>query len=101
MAVLYSTQMGIKYTNIFHSKALQNLPKLDFWFENIPSGNPGVGRVFFRKMHLSKSSKAPSKRSKKVAVKLLQQVKPFFPLSLSLSLSQSLNFFFSTQKTIT
>jgi hypothetical protein len=27
--------MGIKYTNIFHSKPLQN-----FWFENKPSGNP-------------------------------------------------------------
>jgi hypothetical protein len=35
-------QMVIKYTNLFHSKALQNLPKLDFWFENIPSGNPDV-----------------------------------------------------------
>jgi hypothetical protein len=30
-------QMDINYTNSFHSKALQNL---DFWFENIPSGNP-------------------------------------------------------------
>jgi hypothetical protein len=33
-------QMFIKYTNIFHCKTLQNLPNLDFWFENIPSGNP-------------------------------------------------------------
>jgi hypothetical protein len=24
-------QMTIKYTNIFHYKALQNLPKLGFW----------------------------------------------------------------------
>jgi hypothetical protein len=32
--------MGIKYTNIFHLKILQNLPKLGFLFENIPSGNP-------------------------------------------------------------
>jgi hypothetical protein len=28
-------QMTLKYTNIFYSKALQNLPKLGFWFENI------------------------------------------------------------------
>jgi hypothetical protein len=33
--------MDRKYTNIFLSKALQNLPKLGFWFENKPSGNPG------------------------------------------------------------
>jgi hypothetical protein len=26
--------MDIKYNNIFHSKALQNIPKVDFWFEN-------------------------------------------------------------------
>jgi hypothetical protein len=32
-------QMNIKYTSIFHSKALQNLPKLGF-FKNKPSGNP-------------------------------------------------------------
>jgi hypothetical protein len=32
--------MAIKYTIIFHSKALQNLSKLYFWFENKPSGNP-------------------------------------------------------------
>jgi hypothetical protein len=30
----------IKYTNIFHCKALQNLPSLGFWSENKPSGNP-------------------------------------------------------------
>jgi hypothetical protein len=34
-------QMAIKYINIFQSKTLQNLPKLGFWFENKPSGNPG------------------------------------------------------------
>jgi hypothetical protein len=34
-------QMVIKYTKIFHSKTLQNLPKFCFfWFENKPSGNP-------------------------------------------------------------
>jgi hypothetical protein len=36
-------QMTIKCTNIFLSKALQNLPKLGFCFENIPSGNPARG----------------------------------------------------------
>jgi hypothetical protein len=36
-------QMSIKYTNIFHCKTLKNYPNLDFWFENIPSGNPGFG----------------------------------------------------------
>jgi hypothetical protein len=34
------TKMAIKYTNIFHSKNLQNLPKLGFFVENMPSGNP-------------------------------------------------------------
>jgi hypothetical protein len=29
-----------KHTNIFNSKALQNLPKMVFLFENKPSGNP-------------------------------------------------------------
>jgi hypothetical protein len=33
-------QTTIKYTNIFHSKALRNLPKFGLWFENTPSGNP-------------------------------------------------------------
>jgi hypothetical protein len=36
--------MAIKYTNIhfnIYFKTLQNLPEnWDFWFENIPSGNP-------------------------------------------------------------
>jgi hypothetical protein len=35
-------QMVIIYTNILYSKALQNLPKFRFWFENKPSGNPDV-----------------------------------------------------------
>jgi hypothetical protein len=35
--------MVIKYNNIYHSKALQNLPEIwDFWFENKPSGNPAL-----------------------------------------------------------
>jgi hypothetical protein len=44
-------QMALKYTNIFHCKALQNLPKLGFLFENMPSGNPGGDRKkhFFRR----------------------------------------------------
>jgi hypothetical protein len=32
--------MGIKYTTTFHSKANKNFPNWNFWFENIPSGNP-------------------------------------------------------------
>jgi hypothetical protein len=32
--------MGIIYTKNFHSKALKIYPKWDYWFENIPSGNP-------------------------------------------------------------
>jgi hypothetical protein len=36
-------EMDIEYTNLFHSNALHNLPKLGFFgFENIPSGNPGA-----------------------------------------------------------
>jgi hypothetical protein len=31
--------MSIKYTNILHCKTP---PNLDFWFENIPSGNPDL-----------------------------------------------------------
>jgi hypothetical protein len=34
--------MIIKYSKIVHCKSLQNLSKLGFWFENKPSGNPGV-----------------------------------------------------------
>jgi hypothetical protein len=45
MAIRYTQycqifQMGIKYTNIFHSEALQKYPNWYFWFETIPSGNP-------------------------------------------------------------
>jgi hypothetical protein len=36
-------QTAIKYTNIFQSKVLQNLPKFQiFRFENASSGNPGM-----------------------------------------------------------
>jgi hypothetical protein len=38
--------MAIKYTSIFHCNTLQNLPKLGFSSENIPSGNPDVQRVY-------------------------------------------------------
>jgi hypothetical protein len=37
---MYEGQMSIKYTNILHCKTLRKFAKLDFWFENIPSGNP-------------------------------------------------------------
>jgi hypothetical protein len=33
--------MALKYTNIFHCKALFKIYP-NFWFENMPSGNPGV-----------------------------------------------------------
>jgi hypothetical protein len=37
-------RMYIKYANLFHSKTLQKFTQnLDFWFENIPSGNSGLG----------------------------------------------------------
>jgi hypothetical protein len=36
--------MTIKYTNIFHSGALKNIPSWDFVYENIRSGNPGGHR---------------------------------------------------------
>jgi hypothetical protein len=35
------TKMAKKYFNIFHCKTLQNLPRLGFWFENVPSGKRG------------------------------------------------------------
>jgi hypothetical protein len=37
-----NTPNAVKYTNIFHYEALQNVPKLGFWYENIniPSGSP-------------------------------------------------------------
>jgi hypothetical protein len=35
-------QMSIKYTNIFHCMTVQNLPNWDFWFENLPAGNPAL-----------------------------------------------------------
>jgi hypothetical protein len=35
-------QMDMKCINIFQSKAFQNWPKLEFWFENKPTGNPDV-----------------------------------------------------------
>jgi hypothetical protein len=34
-------QMAMKYSNIFHYKAFQYLPKMVFWIENLASGNPG------------------------------------------------------------
>jgi hypothetical protein len=33
--------MAKEYNKLFHSKTLQKIyPNWDFWFENIPSGNP-------------------------------------------------------------
>jgi hypothetical protein len=52
--------MAIKYINIFQSKALQNFPKWDFWFENKPSGNPGR-RAFAQKRNDSKDGRRKKK----------------------------------------
>jgi hypothetical protein len=54
--------MVITYTNIFHCKTLQNLPKFGFWFENIPSGNPGQEdfenkNIFFLALYVGVNSK--------------------------------------------
>jgi hypothetical protein len=35
---LYIFELAIKYTNLFYSSALENIPKL-FLFENMPSEN--------------------------------------------------------------
>jgi hypothetical protein len=46
--------MTIKYTSIFHYKASKIYPNLDFWFENKPSGNPGVaGRNVEIKLYMN------------------------------------------------
>jgi hypothetical protein len=35
--------MAIQFTNTFHLKTRQTLPpNWEFWFENIPSGNPDL-----------------------------------------------------------
>jgi pyocin large subunit-like protein len=33
-------QMAIEYTNLSKSKVLKKYPNWEFWFKNIPSGNP-------------------------------------------------------------
>jgi hypothetical protein len=43
--------MGIKDIKIFQSKAFQNVPKLEVWFENKPSGNPGLNAVNVLRTH--------------------------------------------------
>jgi hypothetical protein len=40
MAVCKIYQMLIKNTNLFLYKTIKKYPNFDFWFENIPSGNP-------------------------------------------------------------
>jgi hypothetical protein len=44
--------MAKEYANRFHSKAIQNLPKLEFLVQKYiyVSGNPGFGRLFFEKV---------------------------------------------------
>jgi hypothetical protein len=41
MATKY-TQMASKYTKIFYSRPSKINPNWDFWYENKPSGNPGL-----------------------------------------------------------
>jgi hypothetical protein len=38
-------QMAVKYTNIANSKALQNYPYWNFWYDNIQSGNPALDQA--------------------------------------------------------
>jgi hypothetical protein len=58
MAVKYS-----KCTNSLNSKALKIYPTLDFWFEKIPSGNPGALRQIKVLLHfLSNYSLQPTYR---------------------------------------
>jgi hypothetical protein len=40
MAIIYIFQMGIKYSNLFHSNALRNLPKLGFFVWKITIWQP-------------------------------------------------------------
>jgi hypothetical protein len=35
-----NTKLAIKYTNIFRSKAIRRYRNRDFWYANVPSGNP-------------------------------------------------------------
>jgi hypothetical protein len=46
-----NVQNGHKNTSILHCKTFQNLPKVGFWFENIPSGNKTYNRVEFTRKH--------------------------------------------------
>jgi hypothetical protein len=41
-------QMDIKYTNNFIARPSKIYPNLDFWFENIPSGNPDTEWVLLQ-----------------------------------------------------
>jgi hypothetical protein len=48
--------MVIKYNNTLHSKALQNIPKFVFGFENKPSGNP-AGENYTKQNSISELAK--------------------------------------------
>jgi hypothetical protein len=53
IAVKYVDQVDIEFTNIFFIARQSKIsPNWDFWFENIPSGNPGAshefGQIFIR-----------------------------------------------------
>jgi hypothetical protein len=34
-------QMSVRYTKNYHSRPSKKYQNWDFWFENVPSGNPG------------------------------------------------------------
>jgi hypothetical protein len=55
MATMHIFQMGIKYSNVFNSKALQNLPKLWVlvWKYASTIWQPRVGDIFpFSNIHI-------------------------------------------------
>jgi hypothetical protein len=43
-------QMALKYTTFSIARPSKIYPNWDFWFENMPSGNPGQGNSFNIKM---------------------------------------------------
>jgi hypothetical protein len=53
---LLTRKNGNKNTNTFHCNTFQNLPKFGFfWFENMPSGNPGTEYKISLLRHVQKS----------------------------------------------
>jgi hypothetical protein len=86
--------MTIKCTNIFHCKTLQNLPKLGFWFQNMPSSIPSRSK---QQSLLSKNELGSMWRLKKYFCKknwqkcssFLAQTRASFCKSLIITLGKS------------